>query len=152
MSDETASEEPRELTSSVHGPDQEDPEDDPVYQRTRQLVLRVGNVFFILVAMGLFLPMLVGVGQGIADKKVWDPYTGKPVYGQAEEHGACVEEARLLLMEAGRHERLVRTWAEPYREWQTRCRKKHPRLYEALSHTRDELRRRKGPGGDAPPQ
>lgn len=142
---EDAAKQPRDLTASVHDPREGDPENDPVFQRTRKAVIRFGTVFFGLLAMGMFIPMMIGVGQGIAKGRVWDPYTGQPVYETSEEDPktACVEKGRALLLEAGRHETLVRVWAEPYRDWQLRCRASHPELYEMLSQTREELRLKK---------
>lgn len=138
-----ASDEPRDLTASTHGPGEGDPTDDPVYQKTRRQVIRVGNVIFAALALWIFIPMLIGVGQGISDEKVWDPYTGQPVYERAE--GGCLEEGRQLLIKAGRLERLEHDWAEPSREWQLRCRETHPELSEAINTTRDMLRKKIDP-------
>lgn len=141
---ETDKKQPRELTESVHAPREGDPSADPIYHRTRKVVIRAGTVFFGLLAMGMFIPMMIGVGQGIANGRVWDPYTGEPVYEQkADPDEVCVEKGRKLLLEAGRHTSLARVWAEPYREWQLRCRASHPQLYEMLSQTREELRLKK---------
>ena len=62
---------------------------------------------------------------------------------KADPDEVCVEKGRKLLLEAGRHTSLARVWAEPYREWQLRCRASHPQLYEMLSQTREELRLKK---------
>ncbi|CAN0527732.1 unnamed protein product, partial [Laminaria digitata] len=121
-----------------------DPESDPVYVKTRSLVMRVGTVFFVGLAVCMFFPIVIGVGKGIANERVWDPYTGKPVYEKrADESEFCLDEGRRLLLEAGRHDKLVRVWAEPYRLWQMRCRAGHKELYELLSTTREELRLQK---------
>lgn len=132
----------KELTASVHSPHDGDPEGDPVYVRTRTMIIRVGTLGFIALAFALFIPLIVGVGRGIANERVWDPYTGDAVYSRAQAGDTCAEDGRKLLLEAGRLGSLVRVWHEPYIEWQTRCRDKNLELYKALTQTRDELRER----------
>ncbi len=132
----------KDLTSSLHDAGEDDPVDDPVYQSTRRNIIRGGNIFFALLGFSIFIPMLVGVGNGISTKQVWDPYTDQAVYlddGTAQE--SCAERARKLLLQAGRLDSLEPSWSGPFREWQTRCRGKHPELNEALQKTRDSLRR-----------
>lgn len=124
----------KELTSSLHESEEGDPVDDPVYQETRRTVLRVGNILFAVLGFSIFIPMLVGVGQGISERKVWDPYTDEPVYAAPDGEMDCVERGRKLL-QAGQLTELERSWAEPYREWQMRCRDKHLDLSEALDRT-----------------
>lgn len=131
----------KDLTNSVHAEDQNDPTNDPVYQQTRRLVIRIGTVFFVVLAFAMFLPMIVGVGQGIRQQRVWDPYTGNTV----KLEGArikCVDEAQRLMLEAGRHRSLKRVWAEPYRDWSTNCKDEHKELYELLTKTRLQLRKK----------
>ena len=134
----------RELTSSKHDAQSGDPIEDPVYQETRRNVLRFGNVAVAVVGLAIFLPLIVGVAQGISSQQVWDPYTGAPIYPpEGVARSECVERARLLLLEAGNLSSLKRSWAEPQREWQMRCRARHPDLSEALQSTRDALWRHK---------
>ena len=134
------------MTTTAHDHEEEALAHDPKFRRTRSLVIRVGNALFITFAMVMFIPMLVGVAQGIGSQKVWNPYTGEPVYEQAEErHSWCAEEGRRLLVMAGSLGSLERRWAEPYREWQTRCKKDHQPLYGALERTRTLLRKKQDP-------
>lgn len=129
----------KDLTSSMHESQDGDPIDDPVYQETRRTVLRVGNVLFAILGFAIFIPMLVGVAQGIKERQVWDPYTNDSVYITPGGELDCVERGRRLLLQAGRLERLEREWAEPYREWRTRCSASHMEMSEALARTRNEL-------------
>ncbi len=143
MSQDTSDTPPKkmkDLTSSMHDAQEGDPVDDPVYQKTRRKVIRFGNVLFAAIGFGIFVPMLIGVGQGISSQEVWDPYTGEPVYAKDGDAADCVERGRRLLLGAGSLTSLERSWAEPHREWQMRCRAAHPELSDALQRTRDELR------------
>ncbi len=141
--DSSTSKQPRDLTSSIHTDEEDALQADPVYLRTRKRVIRIGTVFFVLVGFVIFVPMVIGVARGISSGQIWDPYTGEPIVAAKEDASTCVEDARRLLVAAGEHEKLVRVWAEPYREWQMRCRKDHPDLYEALQNTREHLRTQK---------
>lgn len=139
----------RDLTTSIHDAQVGDPVDDPVYQETRRNVIRFGHVFFITLAMVVFIPILIGVGQGISSKQVWDPYNGELVYSGdgvlSTAASDCVERAGRLLSEGAQLQALERSWAEPQREWQMRCRKEHPDLSQLLSRTRDRLRQKQAP-------
>lgn len=130
----------KDLTASMHDAQHGDPVDDPIYQKTRRNILRVGNVLFAVIGFGIFVPMLIGVWQGISTKQVWDPYTNEPVYAAEGGEADCVERGRKLLLSAGKLSSLERSWAEPHREWQMRCRATHLELSDALQKTRDELR------------
>lgn len=111
---------------------------DPVFASTRRTIIRFGNIFFILCGFAIFVPMLVGVGQGIANEQVWDPYTNRPVFDEAADT-SCVDGAVDLLGRARALKTLERNWAEPSREWTMRCRAKHPKLYDALLLERERL-------------
>ena len=114
---------------------------DPVAEKTATLVRRVGLLFFGGLGFAIFLPILIGVGRGIAQDRVWDPDSGLPAV-KTWAGDSCVSEARRLMLDAPRHTKLVRVWAEPYREWQTRCKNEHAELYKILRDTREELRRK----------
>lgn len=130
----------KDLTASMHDSLEGDPVDDPVYQKTRRRVIRVGTIIFTLIGFGIFVPMLLGVWKGITSERVWDPYTNVPVYAGDNDGDDCVERGRKLLVSAGQIGALERSWAEPHREWQMRCREAHLELSDALQKTRDELR------------
>ena len=129
----------RDLTESAHASEADDPtQQDPVYQTTRRTIIRVGNLFFIMAGCLIFVPMLVGVTGGITNKRVWDPHTELLVYDDDEEE-RCVEDARRLLVDAGRQSGLAQRWSESYSAWQARCKAPHQDLYEALKRTRERL-------------
>lgn len=131
----------KDLTKSVHADDDQGHAKDPVYARTRKLVIRFGTIFFALCAVALFAPILIGVGQGVARDKMWDPYTGNPIEAGTP-RVQCMDDAQRLMVDAGRHQKLVRSWAEPHRNWISACRKDHPELYELLRRTREQLLRK----------
>jgi hypothetical protein len=109
-----------------------------VRERTAKLVRRIGYVIFMGGGLLIFIPMLIGVGSGISNDRVWDPFTHKPL-STSEDSIDCSSEARRLLVQAGRETSLSARWDEPYRAWLTRCRDDNPELYDALQDTRDEL-------------
>ena len=116
--------------------------DNPVFEGTRRTTMRVGNAFFIILGFAIFIPMIIGVSRGISNDMIWDPYTGARLTGK-EGADECEEEARRLLLDAGRLSRLEPTWAKPYREWRMRCMRTHPEFNRALTRTRDTLRKNK---------
>ncbi len=110
-----------------------------IKERTARLVRRVGYVVFMGGGLLIFIPMLIGVGSGISRNRIWDPYTGHPV-GRKQRTIDCDEEARRLMVQAGRETSLTAKWDEPYRAWLTRCKKREPKLYDLLRATRQQLR------------
>lgn len=135
--------------SDLQADDKDDAPLDPVAEKTATLVRRVGLLFFAGLGLAIFAPILIGVGKGIANDRVWDPDSGLPAV-KTWEGDRCVAEARRLMLDAPRHTKLVRVWAEPYREWQTRCTKDHAELYKILRDTREELRRKELTPAPAP--
>lgn len=118
----------------------EEPTTDQVKERTARLVRRLGYVVFMGGGLLIFIPMLIGVGSGIGNDRIWDPFTGARV-GAEQRTIDCAGEARRLLVDAGRQEALSASWDEPYRAWLTRCKKQEPQLFNLLRETRQELRR-----------
>ena len=116
----------------------ERPTREEIKERTATLARRVGYVLFMGGGLLIFIPMLIGVGSGIKNDRVWDPFTESRV-GVESTGIDCEEEARRLLVEAGRHGRLEASWDEPFRAWRTRCRKSYPQLFDMLRQTRLEL-------------
>lgn len=110
-----------------------------VKERTAKIVRRIGYVLFMGGGLIIFIPMLIGVGSGISNDRIWDPFTHKRVTTEAPEMD-CTAEARRLLVQAGREEGLSARWDEPYRAWLTRCRQDNPQLYDMLTDARAELR------------
>lgn len=141
---EASSPKVKDLTHSVHATDAGEHETDPVYIKTRRLALRVGTVFFALCGLALFLPVLLGVGQGIMRGQMWDPYTGNPVE-KGTPRVQCMDDAQRLMLDASNHQKLVPAWTEPYRDWISVCRKDHPELYELLLRTREQLLKKQLP-------
>lgn len=122
--------------------DPEQPTPEEVKERTATLVRRLGYVVFMGGGLLLFIPMLIAVGSGIKNDRVWDPFSGERVH-RSEREVNCQEQARQLLVEAGQEQRLSAAWDQPYRVWITRCRDDHPQIYDMLRETRRDLRRRR---------
>ncbi len=140
----------KDLTRSVHDPQEGDPELDPVYKRTRKRVMRFGTLAFTVISLALFVPMLVGVGLGISRDRIWDPHSGHPVSADSEGHVDCLAQGQRLMLEAGQLKKLTAAWQDPYREWRQVCKVEHPDLYEILARTREELRKKTIP--EPPPE
>lgn len=134
------SETPRKVVKDLTESSHDESENDPVFSKTRKMVMRVGTAFFGLAALFMFLPMIIGVAQGISKKRIWDPYTNQSIHMEGGRI-RCVEEAQRLMLEAGRRTTLTRHWAEPYRDWSTNCKNSHKALYELLDRTRLKLRK-----------
>ncbi len=111
-----------------------------IKERTATIVRRLGYLVFMGGGLLIFIPMLIGVGSGIKNERIWDPFTKQPV-SSSERAVDCQEHARRLMIEAGGEEDLTARWDEPYRAWLNRCRDDHPELYDMLRETRQELRR-----------
>ncbi len=125
-----------DLTDDPNRPDDSEMTEHPEYKRVTRLVQRIGLLLLGVTSLFVFLPMILGVADGISNDRVWDPVTGQPVL----ESKPCVDEARRLFAQAGTLKTLVPSWAEPYREWKVKCGSEHKSLHEALTRTRDELR------------
>lgn len=121
-------------------PDEPAPEE--IKERTATLVRRLGYVVFMGGGLLLFVPMLIAVGSGIKNDRIWDPFTGEQVH-RSERAVNCQEQARQLLVEAGAEQQLTANWDQPYRVWITRCRDDYPQMYDMLRETRRDLRRRR---------
>ena len=100
---------------------------------------RLGFAGIGIITLYLITPMLIGAFGGASRGELWDPYTGQRWQPQAETDAACYDEARRLIAEAATLEKLTRTWDQPVREWQAKCRKGHPDLYKLVTDTRGEL-------------
>ena len=118
----------------------QEPTREEIKERTAKLVRRLGYVIFMGGGLLIFVPMLIGVGSGISNDRVWDPVTGDAVQSDQRELD-CPGEARRLMMQAGRQETLTAKWDEPYRLWLAKCQQENPELYDLLSNTRQQLRR-----------
>lgn len=110
-------------------------------KRARKL-RRTGYAIIGIATLYLIIPMLVGAISGAANGHLWDPYTGQHFSEQAGGEEVCYVDARRLLQEAGELSKLTRSWDEPVREWQAKCRKNHPDLYQLLMDTRTDLLKR----------
>lgn len=119
---------------------EQQPTREEIKERTAKIVRRLGYVVFMGGGLLIFIPMLIGVGSGISNDRVWDPVTGDAVKSDQRELD-CKGEARRLMLEAGRQESLSATWDEPYRLWLAKCRDENTELYDMLSKTRQQLRR-----------
>ncbi len=115
-----------------------EPTREEIKERTAKIVRRLGYVVFMGGGLLIFIPMLIGVGSGISNDRIWDPVSGRPVTSK-QRTVDCEEEARRLMMQAGRQESLTSAWDEPYSAWLVRCQDDHPELYDMLSETRQEL-------------
>ncbi|QDG54595.1 hypothetical protein FIV42_28770 [Persicimonas caeni] len=115
-----------------------EPTREEIKERTAKIVRRLGYVVFMGGGLLIFIPMLIGVGSGISNDRIWDPVTGRPVT-RDQRTVDCKEEARRLLVQAGEQESLTGKWDEPYRAWLVRCQEDHPTLYDMLAETRQDL-------------
>lgn len=110
-------------------------------QKRKKDILRVRHwvlgVLFVG-GLGVYIPMLIGVAQGLYHDEVRDPYTGRSIQ-QTEADYNCVERAKYLMREAGKLDDYNADWGKQYREWNVRCKKSHPALYEVLHSTRTDL-------------
>jgi len=104
-------------------------ESDPLYRRTRTRTLYIGAAILLAAMLGIFIPMLIAVGRGISSGEVWDPYTKEQVGGQS----ACVEQARSLLVDAGKG--VDATWTARHTSWISKCEDAHPELGAMLKQT-----------------
>ncbi|RAL23608.1 hypothetical protein DL240_05460 [Lujinxingia litoralis] len=80
---------------------------------------RAGYVLFFGTAVVLFVPILIGVIQGLNHDTIRDPFTGQLVDAEAMDRD-CREDASALLLDAGRHGR-TSAWDAQLRHWQARC-------------------------------
>lgn len=128
----------KDLTKSIHD---DGSNQDPVYNKTRRLVMGVGTMFFGLTALGVFAPMIYGVSVGIQSDQIWDPYTGRAITSDKEMVG-CIDEAQRLLIDSGRHQMLNKIWSAPYESWSARCALDHKELAQVLSRTEAQLKKK----------
>jgi hypothetical protein len=105
-------------------------------ERTVRIARRIGYVLFLGGGLALFVTLVVGVVQGISTNKVWDPYTSEPYYG-----AECLEDARHLIEDASTYERVVPPWENRYHRWVSRCKKRHPSVFQMLKQSRESIRR-----------
>ena len=138
MTDTSSPKSSTDLTKSTHD---DGTNTDPVYNKTRRLVMRVGTLFFGLTAFGVFAPMIYGVGKGIQNDRIWDPYTEQAIVANAQ-HVDCVDEAQRLLIDAGRHQMLNKIWSEPYERWSAQCEADHLELSQVLQRTEAQLKKK----------
>ncbi|MGM0555646.1 MAG: hypothetical protein ACQEVA_04620 [Myxococcota bacterium] len=122
--------------------EQSETREERVKRRTETFVRRLGYVVFMGGGLLIFIPMLIGVGSGISEGEVWDPYTNEPVEVTSPATD-CKEDARRLLKSSNEMDGLEPAWDEPYRAWITRCKGDYPTLYDLLQTTRQELRKKK---------
>ena len=115
---------------------EEAPPENPEKQRTKDLVRRAGYVVFIGGGFTMFVMMMVGVVDGLQRNRAWNPYTGLPY-----QKGQCLRQARELMLDAGKLERLTPPWVGRYREWVARCKDEHGELYELLNETHSRLQK-----------
>ncbi|MFP4600357.1 MAG: hypothetical protein ACLFVJ_19030 [Persicimonas sp.] len=120
-------------------PEPSEPSRVEIKERTATIVRRLGYLVFMGGGLLIFIPMLIGVGSGIKNERIWDPFTKAPVTS-TERAVDCQEQARRLMIQAGLQDKLTARWDEPYRAWITRCRSDHPDLYDMLRETRQDLR------------
>jgi hypothetical protein len=118
------------------------PSPDPMAERTKTIVRRIGYVTLIPLGLAIFIPMLVSVGQGIGDRRVWDPYT-RELAVETAPGDECLDDATRLLERSRTMVRLHPTWDRAYRTWIVQCRDDHGDLYEVLDRVRTELRKKK---------
>lgn len=106
-----------------------------------RMIRRVGFTFFFSFLIALTTPMLIGAIRGSNSGEIWDPYTGEHLSAMQTRERDCVEDARVLLVDAGRLNKLERKWEERQRQWVSKCRDGHSELYRAILDTRAELLR-----------
>jgi hypothetical protein len=117
----------------------QEPTRQQIKERTATIVRRLGYLIFMGGGLLIFVPMIVGVSMGVSNNEIWDPFTGKPVESKQRTID-CEEQARRLMVEAGKLERLKGSWSEAHSAWIVRCRTDHPDLHTMLSVTRQQLR------------
>lgn len=119
----------------------QEPTRQQIKERTATLIRRLGYVVFMGGGLLIFVPMIIGVGVGVSNNEIWDPFTGRPV-DSTERTIDCEEEARRLMVRAGGLNRLSGAWSESYSGWLVRCQDNHPELYDMLRVTRKQLRKK----------
>lgn len=118
----------------------QEPTRQQIKERTATIIRRLGYLVFMGGGLLIFIPMLLGVGKGVSENKIWDPFTGRPV-DTNERTIDCEEEARRLMVRAGSLDRLSGIWSEAHSAWIVRCKSDHPALYDMLSATRQQVRK-----------
>lgn len=107
--------------------------------QTVKIVRRVGYVVFGTAALYVFVPMIIGTAMGIHQDRIWDPFTGQPLT-RSEVAITCLDDAQLMMVEAGKLTSLTSGWEAQFRHWVTRCRREHSNAYDMLRATRSQLR------------
>jgi hypothetical protein len=112
-----------------------------IKERTAKIIRRLGYLVFMGGGLLIFIPMIIGVGKGVSNNEIWDPFTGHAVES-TERTVDCDEQARQLMVRAGSLDRLSGTWTEAHSAWIVRCQEEHPELYDMLQTTRQQVRKK----------
>ncbi len=119
-------------------------------ERTLKIVRRIGYVVLFGTALGVFAPIIIGVGVGIKNDRMWDPFTGH-VISRADSSIGCLEEAQHMIVDtasdsiaggkqiAGQAGGRAK-WDQRFSLWIARCRSDHGDVYDILRSRRDEMR------------
>ncbi len=109
------------------------------FDRAHKISRRILYVLLFGAGFAIFGPMVVGAIQGVQNDRIWDPFTGMPVAGEAAELD-CLEEAGDLIYLAGEQGEYDGRWEQRHRRWRVRCQDDEHELYHLLTRTRERLR------------
>src|SRR5690606_34295045 len=122
-------------------------------ERTLKIVRRVGYVVLFGTAFCVFVPLILGVGLGIKQDRIWDPFTGHAV-SRADSSISCLDEAQQLIVDkaldgaaagsSGQVSGGSAGWDKRFSFWVARCRSEHNDVYDMLRSRRDGLRSGRG--------
>ena len=110
---------------------------DERFKREEARFRHAGYVIFFGLAALVFLPMAAGIITGLTRDRVWDPFTGAAVIGDADVD--CKREAADLIFRAGAKEQSLQHWEERYRRWVVRCKDENHDVYDLLFLTRKRI-------------
>jgi hypothetical protein len=135
----------KDLSESHHEAAEREVANDPEAKKIARRITNAGIIFYALLGFGIFFPMLVAIGQGIYNKRAWDPYSNEPAFSD-EAVNRCIEDAQRLMIQAANEKALRPAWDDPQSEWNRRCKEQHSDLYDMLNRTRTSLQQGRRPG------
>lgn len=104
---------------------------------------RIGFLILGLATAYLTAPMLWGAFTGLAEGRIWDPYTDELLEDRQVVEEGCLQRARVLIEEASKLERLRPAWENPMTEWKVRCPiEEFPESHRLIDDARESLRSR----------
>ncbi len=115
-------------------------------ERTLKIVRRIGYVVLFGAALGVFTPLIIGVGVGIKKDQMWDPFTDH-VVSRADSSISCLDDAQNLIVDTasgelaeGKSAAGRAKWDQRFSLWIARCRSDHGDVYDILRSRRDGMR------------